>query len=147
MPAEVQQRFGQPVSEVALADYALAVHKPVCRGRHPSIRQADAPGLVVAGAGGSTEAVSLPVRGRGTYVVFAHFCDSRARASSAGQTADYPNPVVTAPGEVAFWANAAAGSANRNRTESWILDRIPGSYPNRAGEIKWLATQGPFAVW
>ena len=41
--------------------------------------------------------VNLPVSGCASYVVFAHFCDSRARTSVAGQTADYPNPVVTAP--------------------------------------------------
>ena len=62
-------------------------------------RSADEPGLVVAGAGGSTAPVNLPVSGCASYVVFAHFCDSRARTSVAGQTTDYPNPVVTAPGE------------------------------------------------
>ncbi|MFN8636822.1 MAG: CehA/McbA family metallohydrolase [Chloroflexota bacterium] len=59
----------------------------------------DAPGLVVIGAAGSTEAVRAPIDGAVSFVIFAHLCDSRASTTVAGQTADYPNPVVTAPGE------------------------------------------------
>lgn len=61
--------------------------------------------LVVAGADGSTAPVTLPVKGKATHAVFAHFCDSRARKTTPvgdfddPQTASYPVAVVTAPGE------------------------------------------------
>ena len=41
----------------------------------------------------------MPLTGAASYIVFAHLCDARARTTVAGQTSDYPNPVVTAPGE------------------------------------------------
>lgn len=59
----------------------------------------EAPGLVVIGTDGSAEAVRVPLDGAASYLVFAHLCDARARTTVAGQTADYPSPVVTAPGE------------------------------------------------
>jgi hypothetical protein len=61
--------------------------------------EASAPGLVVVGADGSTSSTRLLLDGSATYLMFAHFCDARARTTVAGQTADYPTPVVTAPGE------------------------------------------------
>ncbi len=61
--------------------------------------KAGEPGLVVAGDRGSTKAVVLPLTGTASHIVLAHFCDSRARTSVAGQTRDYAMPVVTAPGE------------------------------------------------
>ena len=60
---------------------------------------ADANGILVAGANGSEEAATIPVEGSASYLIFAHLCDSRARSTVAGQTSDYVNPVVTAPGE------------------------------------------------
>jgi hypothetical protein len=59
----------------------------------------DAPGLLVIGSAGSRQVVRVPLDGEATYVVFAHLCDGRASTTVAGQTSDYPNPVVTAPGE------------------------------------------------
>src|SRR6266536_1339063 len=59
----------------------------------------DAPGLLVVGNDGSTEPARLALAGVASYIVVAHLCDARARTSVAGQTSDYPNPVVTAPGE------------------------------------------------
>ena len=60
---------------------------------------ADGPGLIVVGAEGSEDAIDLLVEGTATHLVFAHICDSRARTTVAGQSSDYPNPAVTAPGE------------------------------------------------
>ncbi len=54
---------------------------------------------VGAGSQGSTNSISIPIDGVATYIVLAHICDSRARDTVAGQTADYASPVVTAPGE------------------------------------------------
>jgi hypothetical protein len=59
----------------------------------------EGPGLLVVGAAGSTAAVRVPLARTASYVVLAHVCDARAGTSVAGQTSDYPNPVVTAPGE------------------------------------------------
>ncbi len=60
---------------------------------------ASAKSLLVVGAGGSEETANIPAGGKAAYVVFAHVCDSKASATVAGQTADYVNPAVTAPGE------------------------------------------------
>lgn len=57
------------------------------------------PSVVGAGADGSTHAVTIAIGGNASHLVFAHVCDSRARDTVAGQTADYAAPVVTAPGE------------------------------------------------
>ena len=61
--------------------------------------ESEAPGLLVIGGDGSQSAARVPLDGAASYVVLAHLCDARARATVAGQTADYPGPVVTAPGE------------------------------------------------
>lgn len=56
-------------------------------------------GLIVAGDRGATAATTVPVTGTASHIVFAHFCDSRARTTVAGQSSDYAVPAVTAPGE------------------------------------------------
>ncbi|MCZ6539263.1 MAG: hypothetical protein O6922_05505 [Chloroflexi bacterium] len=43
--------------------------------------------------------VEIAVGAAGSHLVFAHFCDERASTTVAGQSADYLNPVITAPGE------------------------------------------------
>ena len=58
----------------------------------------EAPGLLVVGMTDG-RAARVPLGGAASYVVLAHFCDARARTTVAGQTSDYPTPVVTAPGE------------------------------------------------
>src|SRR5204863_10140632 len=75
----------------------------------------DGPGLVVIGHAESTEAVRVPLDGSASYLVLAHVCDDRARTSVAGQTADYPTPVVTAPGEhlAVYVLEYADGSEHR----------------------------------
>ena len=42
---------------------------------------------------------AIPLNHKGSHLVFAHFCDERASTTVAGQSSDYLNPVVTAPGE------------------------------------------------
>lgn len=61
--------------------------------------------LLVTGANGGRTRKSIPIGANCTYLVFAHFCDSRAaKTTPVGnladpQTGDYVQPVVTAPGE------------------------------------------------
>ena len=43
--------------------------------------------------------VEIAVGAAGSHLVFAHFCDEKASTTVAGQSADYLNPVITAPGE------------------------------------------------
>ena len=57
------------------------------------------PGLLIAGEAGSQDAIVISVEGTATHLVFAQVCDSRARTTVAGQSSDYVNPAVTAPGE------------------------------------------------
>ena len=57
-------------------------------------------GLIVVGEEGSRRCRSIYwLEGTATHLIFAHVCDSRARTTVAGQSSDYPNPAVTAPGE------------------------------------------------
>jgi hypothetical protein len=95
-------------------------------------------GLVVIGAGGSTDRVRVPLAGTATDVVFAHFCDGRARTTVAGQTSDYPNPVVTAPGEhlADYVIEFADGSESRvpvrRRFEvNQVMTRMQSGFVNR----------------
>lgn len=43
--------------------------------------------------------IEIPLNQSGSHLVFAHFCDEKATTTVAGQSSDYLNPVVTAPGE------------------------------------------------
>jgi hypothetical protein len=52
---------------------------------------------LVVHAGGSE--VDINIDATGSHLVFAHFCDEKATTTVAGQSSDYLNPVVTAPGE------------------------------------------------
>lgn len=61
--------------------------------------EADQSGLLVIGQDGDTAPARVALDGTASYVMLAHVCDARARTSVAGQTSDYPTPVVTAPGE------------------------------------------------
>ena len=115
-------------------------------------RSADEAGLVVAGADGSTAPVDLPVKGRASYVVFAHFCDSRARTTVAGQTTDYPNPVVTAPGEhladyiLVYEDGSEAVTAIRRRFEiNQAMTRMQSGFAARPHqELTPLNFRGPY---
>src|SRR5688572_12347379 len=44
----------------------------------------ESPGLLVIGGDGSQSAARVPLEGAASYVVLAHFCDARARATVAG---------------------------------------------------------------
>jgi hypothetical protein len=111
-----------------------------------------APGLVVAGARGATGAITIPLKGTATHLVFAHFCDSRARTTVAGQTKDYPNPVVTAPGEhlanyVLVYADGSEHStAIRRRFEiNQVQTRMQSGFLNRPHQgLTPLPFRGPY---
>jgi hypothetical protein len=47
----------------------------------------------------SAKSTEISVGAAGSHIVFAHFCDEKASTTVAGQSSDYLNPVVTAPGE------------------------------------------------
>ncbi|MBM3957023.1 MAG: hypothetical protein FJ313_03095, partial [Gemmatimonadetes bacterium] len=110
------------------------------------------PGLVVAGANGSTEPVNLPVCGRATYVVLAHFCDSRAGAAVGGRTAGYPNPVVTAPGEhladyvLVYEDGSEAATPIRRRFEvNQLMTRMQSGFAARPHQgLTPLDFRGPY---
>ena len=56
--------------------------------------------LVVVGQDDSLEHVEIQIGLTVSFLVVAHFCDTRARSSAAGQTSDYESGfTVTAPGE------------------------------------------------
>ena len=59
----------------------------------------EAPGLLVRRQRRHRPSRPGSLDGSASYVIFAHLCDARARTTVAGQSADYPDPVVTAPGE------------------------------------------------
>ncbi len=46
-----------------------------------------------------SDSASIEIGASGSHMVFAHFCDENATTTVAGQSSDYLNPVVTAPGE------------------------------------------------
>ena len=46
-----------------------------------------------------TSSIEITINVSGSHIVFAHFCDETASNTVAGQSSDYLNPVVTAPGE------------------------------------------------
>lgn len=57
-------------------------------------------GLVVVGQDDSREHAEIQIGITSSFLVIAHFCDTRARSSAAGQTSDYEAGfTVTAPGE------------------------------------------------
>ncbi len=113
---------------------------------------ADRPSLLVVGANASTKPVTVPLTGAASYIVFAHFCDSRARTTVAGQTADYPNPVVTAPGEhladyvLVYGDGSERRTAIRRRFEvNQVLSRMQSGFLNRPHQgLTPLPVRGPY---
>ena len=114
----------------------------------------DAPGLLVIGSAGSRQAVRVPLDGAATYVVFAHLCDARASTTVAGQTSDYPNPVVTAPGEhladyVIEYADGAEHRVPvRRRFEvNQVMSRMQSGFMSRPHfGLTPLPMRGPYPV-
>ncbi len=109
-------------------------------------------GLVVAGASGTTDAVNIGLGGKASHVIIAHVCDSRASSSTAGQTADYPIPVVTAPGEllanyVLMFADGTEKSVPiRRRFEiTQVLSRMQNAFSARQHQdMETLDFRGPY---
>lgn len=124
---------------------------------------ADGPGLIVIGptsdgqdgvGSGAVagEAVRVPLDGTASFVMLAHVCDARARTTVAGQTSDYPNPVVTAPGEhlADYVLEYADGSehrvAVRRRFEvNQVMTRMQSGFLNRPHQgLTPLPMRGPY---
>jgi len=113
---------------------------------------AGGPDLAVAGEGGSTVPLELPVGGKASFVVFAHFCDSRPGAHPAGQVADYPNPVVTVPGEhladyvMVFEDGSEASTPMRRRFEiNQVATRMQSAFASRSHQgLTALDFRGPY---
>ena len=55
--------------------------------------------LLVVDSSRAPAPVELSLDGLASHVVIAHFCDSRSASGVGGQSSDYANPAVTAPGE------------------------------------------------
>ena len=99
-------RDASPWSEATASDIKrLPFGSQVFWGIPFDLADASESALAVAGAAGSSSTVSLAIGSNAAYLVFAHFCDSRASTTvpvgdfADPQTADYASPVVTAPGE------------------------------------------------
>jgi hypothetical protein len=115
-------------------------------------QEAGGPGLVVIGDAGSKQAVRVPLTGAASYIVFAHFCDARARTTVAGQTSDYPNPVVTAPGEhladyvIEYMDGAEHRVPVRRRFEvNQVMTRQQSGFVNRPHQgLTPLPFRGPY---
>ena len=112
----------------------------------------DLPALIVAGSTDLTAGATVAVAGTATYLVFAHFCDSRAHTTVAGQTADYPVPVVTAPGEhladyvLVYTDGSTAGTPIRRRFEvNQVRARLQSGFVCRHQEdLTPLSMHGPY---
>ncbi len=118
------------------------------------IGQADSngPAILALGANSDRTEVSLDVAGTASHIVFAHLCDSRATTTTAGQTADYPTPVVTAPGEhladyVVFYENGETHSTLiRRRFEiNQVYTRMQSGFACRPHQdLVPLPMRGPY---
>ncbi len=110
------------------------------------------PGLLVAGDRDSVTPITVPLTGTASHIVFAHFCDSLARTTVAGQTRDYPAPVVTAPGEhLANYVIVCADGLEhvvpiRRRFEvNQAQTRMQSGFMNRAHQgLMPVALRGPY---
>lgn len=114
--------------------------------------EAEAPGLLVVGQAEGTAGGRIPLDGMATYIMFAHVCDARARTTVAGQTSDYPNPVVTAPGEhladyvIEYEDGSGHRVAVRRRFEvNQVLTRMQSGFLNRPHQgLTPLPMRGPY---
>jgi len=116
------------------------------------------PGLVVVGEAGRTTAISITVDRSASYLIFAHFCDSRATKTtpvgdfSDPQTADYAQPVVTAPGEnlgsyvIAYEDGTECPHPIRRRFEiNQVASRMQSAFAARPHQgLMALDVRGPY---
>ena len=104
--------------------------------------------LVLAG----TSAVEIEVGASGSHLVFAHFCDERASTTVAGQSADYSNPVITAPGEhladyvVVFEDGSELRQQVRRRFEiNQVQTRMQSGFSSRQHQgLSTIPFRGPY---
>ena len=73
--------------------------------------------------------IEIPLNQSGSHLVFAHFCDEKATTTVAGQSSDYLNPVVTAPGEhlADYTLSFEDGSQHRQRIRAAFALQIENS--------------------
>ncbi|MDP6666808.1 MAG: hypothetical protein QF357_05350 [Dehalococcoidia bacterium] len=104
--------------------------------------------LVLAGEPG----VEIAVGAAGSHLVFAHFCDERASTTVAGQSADYLNPVITAPGEhlvdyvIVFEDDSEHRQRIRRRFEiNQVLSRMQSGFSSRQHQgLSSMSFRGPY---
>jgi hypothetical protein len=96
--------------------------------------------------------VEISVGAAGSHLVFAHFCDERASSTVAGQSSDYLNPVITAPGEhladyvVVFEDGSELKQQVRRRFEiSQVQARMQSGFSSRQHQgINTIPFRGPY---
>ena len=95
---------------------------------------------------------AIPLNHKGSHLVFAHFCDERASTTVAGQSSDYLNPVVTAPGEhiADYVLSFADGSEHRQQIRrrfeiNQIQTRMQSGFTSRQHHgLSTLPFRGPY---
>jgi len=98
------------------------------------------------------DSATLDVNASGSHLTFAHFCDENAAKTVAGQSADYLNPVVTAPGEhiadyiVVFDDGSEHRRSIRRRFEiNQVQTRMQSGFTSRQHQgISSLPKRGPY---
>ncbi|MBT3995135.1 MAG: CehA/McbA family metallohydrolase [Chloroflexi bacterium] len=96
--------------------------------------------------------VVVKVESSGSHLTFAHFCDENASKTVAGQSSDYLNPVVTAPGEhiadyVIVYENGTEHRQSiRRRFEiNQVQTRMQSGFASRQHQgISSLPKRGPY---
>lgn len=96
--------------------------------------------------------VVIQVESSGSHLTFAHFCDENASTTVAGQSSDYLNPVVTAPGEhiadyvVVYKDGTEHRQSIRRRFEiNQIQTRMQSGFSSRQHQaINSLPKRGPY---
>jgi hypothetical protein len=100
---------------------------------------------------GNSEAV-ITIGSSGSHLTFAHFCDENASTTVAGQSSDYLNPVVTAPGEhiadyvVVYEDGTKHRQSIRRRFEiNQVQTRMQSGFSSRQHQgISSLPKRGPY---
>lgn len=110
--------------------------------RGEGARRADeGPALLIAGARRSRAPLEIPVKGKATFILFAHFCDSRTarkKDPNVPYPAEYPTPNIVAPGEqlasyvIEYEDGSEAGVVIRRRFEiDQLQTRALGAFAAR----------------
>ncbi len=94
----------------------------------------------------------IPINASGSHVTFVHFCDENASTTVAGQSSDYLNPVVTAPGEhiadyvVVFEDGSEHRQSVRRRFEiNQVQTRMQSGFSSRQHQgLSSIPKRGPY---